>query len=203
MAATGFEDMWNPDCLYYDGEVGRIFHRKWHGLSFAHEVEYEQGEDPVGNFAPIAERMRSPDITWNNLIWQMHIDLTNWVVLHWMHATTMQLPGRDTLAELLVLTGLARMQIAFSLFGRVWPPEERFVIYCWRLRWDGSTWGQQNGLKSNKQPLQAENFQLIWFRSEILHLRSRMKERFPGLPVPSLKSDVIVSDEFLLELQGL
>lgn len=30
-----------------------------------------------------------------------------------------------------------------------------------------------------------------------------MKERFPGLPVPSLKSDVIVSDEFLLELQGL
>ena len=30
--------------------------------------------------------------------------------------------------------GLARMQIAFSLFGRVWPPEERFVIYCWRLR---------------------------------------------------------------------
>eukprot|EP00434_Breviolum_minutum_P035469 symbB.v1.2.031399.t1/scaffold3642.1/size52775/7 len=58
MAATGFEDMWNPDCLYYDGEVGRIFHRKWHGLSFAHEVEYEQGEDPVGNFAPIAERMR-------------------------------------------------------------------------------------------------------------------------------------------------
>lgn len=58
MAATGFEDMWNPDYLYYDGEVGRIFHRKWHGLSFAHEVEYEQGEDPVGNFAPIVERMR-------------------------------------------------------------------------------------------------------------------------------------------------
>ena len=59
MAATGFEDMWNPDYLYYDGDVGRIFHRKWHGLSFAHEVEYEQGEDPVGNFAPIVERMRT------------------------------------------------------------------------------------------------------------------------------------------------
>ena len=59
MAATGFSDMWNPEHLYYDGEVGRIFHRKWHGLSFAHEVEYEQGEDPIGNFAPIAERMRS------------------------------------------------------------------------------------------------------------------------------------------------
>ena len=59
MAATGFSDMWNPEQLYYDGEVGRIFHRKWHGLSFAHEVEYEQGEDPIGNFAPIAERMRS------------------------------------------------------------------------------------------------------------------------------------------------
>lgn len=58
MAATGFSDMWNPEQLYYDGEVGRIFHRKWHGLSFAHEVEYEQGEDPIGNFAPIAERMR-------------------------------------------------------------------------------------------------------------------------------------------------
>ncbi|CAJ1380724.1 unnamed protein product [Effrenium voratum] len=58
MAATGFEDMWNPDCLYYDGDVGRIFHRKWNGLSFAHEVEYEQGEDPIGNFAPIVERMR-------------------------------------------------------------------------------------------------------------------------------------------------
>ena len=59
MAATGFSDMWNPEHLYYDGDLGRIFHRKWHGLSFAHEVEYEQGEDPIGNFAPIAERMRS------------------------------------------------------------------------------------------------------------------------------------------------
>jgi len=56
--ATGFEDMWNPDLLCYDGELGRIFHRKWSGLSFAHEVEYENGEDPIGNFAPIVERMR-------------------------------------------------------------------------------------------------------------------------------------------------
>ena len=59
MVATGFEDMWNPDLLCYDGELGRIFHRKWSGLSFAHEVEYENGEDPIGNFAPIVERMRS------------------------------------------------------------------------------------------------------------------------------------------------
>jgi len=58
MVATGFEDMWNPDLLCYDGELGRIFHRKWSGLSFAHEVEYENGEDPIGNFAPIVERMR-------------------------------------------------------------------------------------------------------------------------------------------------
>lgn len=56
--------------------------------------------------------------------------------------------------------------------------------------------------EANKQPLQAETFQLIWFRSEILHLRSRMKERFPGLPVPSLKSDVIVSDEFPARAAG-
>ncbi|CAE7263289.1 unnamed protein product [Symbiodinium pilosum] len=58
MVATGFSDMWNPDQLYYDGELGRVFHRKWSGLSFAHEVEYENGEDPIGNFAPIIERMR-------------------------------------------------------------------------------------------------------------------------------------------------
>ena len=58
MAATGFADMWNPECIYYDGDVGRIFHRKWHGLSFAHEVEYEKNEDPIGNFGPIAERMK-------------------------------------------------------------------------------------------------------------------------------------------------
>ena len=61
MVATGFSDMWNPDLLYYDGELGRVFHRKWSGLSFAHEVEYENGEDPIGNFAPIIERMRSLD----------------------------------------------------------------------------------------------------------------------------------------------
>ncbi|CAJ1344477.1 unnamed protein product [Effrenium voratum] len=68
MAATGFEDMWNPDCLYYDGDVGRIFHRKWNGLSFAHEVEYEQGEDPIGNFAPIVERMRRRDTPAERLV---------------------------------------------------------------------------------------------------------------------------------------
>lgn len=69
MAATGFEDMWNPDCLYYDGDVGRIFHRKWNGLSFAHEVEYEQGEDPIGNFAPIVERMRSLGRAGVSVLW--------------------------------------------------------------------------------------------------------------------------------------
>mmetsp|Transcript_37501 Transcript_37501/g.83737 ORF Transcript_37501/g.83737 Transcript_37501/m.83737 type:complete len:841 (-) Transcript_37501:158-2680(-) len=58
IVATGFSDMWNPDLVYYDGEMGRVYHRKWSGLSFAHEVEYENGEDPIGNFAPIVERMR-------------------------------------------------------------------------------------------------------------------------------------------------
>lgn len=55
MIATGFTDMWNQDLLWYDHEAGRIFHRKWQGLSYAHEVEDE--DDPVNNFGPVAERM--------------------------------------------------------------------------------------------------------------------------------------------------
>jgi len=58
MVATGFTDMWNPDYLCFDAETGRIYHRKWGGLSFAHEVEWEGGDDPVGNFHPIAQRMQ-------------------------------------------------------------------------------------------------------------------------------------------------
>jgi len=58
IVATGFEDMWNPDQLYYEDEAGRVFHRKWGGLSFAHEVEYADGDDPIGNFYPITQRMK-------------------------------------------------------------------------------------------------------------------------------------------------
>jgi len=55
MVASGFTDMWNEDFLWYDHDAGRVFHRKWGGLSFAHEVE--DGDDPVNNFRPVAERM--------------------------------------------------------------------------------------------------------------------------------------------------
>ncbi|CAE8604577.1 unnamed protein product, partial [Polarella glacialis] len=48
MVATGFTDMWNEEQLFYDHEAGRVFHRRWGGLSFAHEVD--EGDDPVGNF---------------------------------------------------------------------------------------------------------------------------------------------------------
>jgi len=55
--ATGFEDMWNPDFLEYNPEEMRIYHRKWQGLSFAHEIEPE--EDPINDMSPIYERMRT------------------------------------------------------------------------------------------------------------------------------------------------
>lgn len=35
----GFDDMWNPALLHYSADAGRIYHSKWSGLSFAHEVE--------------------------------------------------------------------------------------------------------------------------------------------------------------------
>ncbi|MDZ8054662.1 MAG: DUF1796 family putative cysteine peptidase [Aulosira sp. ZfuVER01] len=51
-----FYDMWNPACLHYNPEAGRIYHSKWTGLSFAHEVE--ETDDPVNDMSPIYERMR-------------------------------------------------------------------------------------------------------------------------------------------------
>ncbi len=53
---TGFEDMWNPAYLQYNPEHGRIYHTKWTGLSFAHEVE--EGENPLENMYPILQRMK-------------------------------------------------------------------------------------------------------------------------------------------------
>ncbi len=52
-----FHDMWNPDLLQYNAEAKRIYHTKWTGLSFAHEVE--ETEDPENDMSPIHERMRS------------------------------------------------------------------------------------------------------------------------------------------------
>jgi lysophospholipase L1-like esterase len=55
MVMNDFQDMWNPNHLYYSPEERRIYHSKWSGLSFAHEVE--DTDDPVNNMQPIHERM--------------------------------------------------------------------------------------------------------------------------------------------------
>lgn len=54
---SNFYDMWNPAFLQYSKEAGRIYHRKWGGLSFAHEVE--ETDDPENNMFPVYERMRT------------------------------------------------------------------------------------------------------------------------------------------------
>lgn len=54
---TGFDDMWNPQLLHYDAFIRRIYHQKWTGLSFAHEVEDD--EHPEGDLSPVFARMRS------------------------------------------------------------------------------------------------------------------------------------------------
>jgi len=51
-----FEDMWNPEFLHYSLDAGRIYHSKWSGLSFAHEVE--ETDDPLWDMTPVFERMR-------------------------------------------------------------------------------------------------------------------------------------------------
>ncbi|WP_341730938.1 DUF1796 family putative cysteine peptidase [Microcoleus sp. EPA2] len=53
---NGFYDMWNPAFLHYSAQAGRIYHSKWSGLSFAHEVE--DTDDPVNDMSPVFERMR-------------------------------------------------------------------------------------------------------------------------------------------------
>jgi hypothetical protein len=54
--ANGFSDMWNPVFLHYNPDHGRIYHSKWTGLSFAHEVE--ETDAPLYDMSPIYERMR-------------------------------------------------------------------------------------------------------------------------------------------------
>lgn len=55
--AHGFEDMWNPNFLHYNDIEKRIYHSKWTGLSFAHEVE--DTDDPVRDMGPVYHRMYS------------------------------------------------------------------------------------------------------------------------------------------------
>lgn len=57
MIENQFFDMWSPDYLDYSPEAGRIYHRKWSGLSFAHEVD--DTDDPIHNMNPIWERMKT------------------------------------------------------------------------------------------------------------------------------------------------
>jgi hypothetical protein len=57
MIQNDFRDMWNPALLHYSPEAGRIYHSKWSGLSFAHEVE--DSDDPVQDMTPVYERMQT------------------------------------------------------------------------------------------------------------------------------------------------
>ncbi|MBN3962070.1 DUF1796 family putative cysteine peptidase [Nostoc sp. NMS8] len=54
--AHGFDDMWNPAFLHYSPDAARIYHSKWSGLSFAHEVE--ETDNPTNDMFPVHERMR-------------------------------------------------------------------------------------------------------------------------------------------------
>jgi len=56
MVMNDFQDMWNPSYLAYSSTEGRIYHTKWSGLSFGHEIEDD--EDPNHNMQPIYDRMR-------------------------------------------------------------------------------------------------------------------------------------------------
>ncbi|TVQ21771.1 MAG: lipase [Leptolyngbya sp. DLM2.Bin15] len=56
MIENRFTDMWKPDLLHYSPSAGRIYHTKWTGLSFAHEVE--ESDRPLEDMTPIYERMR-------------------------------------------------------------------------------------------------------------------------------------------------
>lgn len=56
MIQNDFHDMWNPEYLHYNHDARRIYHTKWAGLSFAHEVE--DTDDPVRDMSPVHERMR-------------------------------------------------------------------------------------------------------------------------------------------------
>lgn len=52
---NNFQGMWDPSQLVWDSAQGRLFHTKWHSLSFAHEVE--DGDDPDNDLGPVFARM--------------------------------------------------------------------------------------------------------------------------------------------------
>jgi lysophospholipase L1-like esterase len=56
MVVNDFKDLWNPEYLHYNSTDNRIYHSKWSGLSFGHEVE--DTDDPANDMQPIYERMR-------------------------------------------------------------------------------------------------------------------------------------------------
>ncbi|ELR98781.1 DUF1796 family putative cysteine peptidase [Gloeocapsa sp. PCC 73106] len=55
--ANDFQDMWNPHFLHYNHDEKRIYHTRWSGLSFAHEVE--DSDNPLHDMTPIWARMRT------------------------------------------------------------------------------------------------------------------------------------------------
>jgi Starch binding domain len=57
----------NPAFLNYSPEAGRIYHSKWSGLSFTHEVE--ETDDPTGDMSPVHERMRVRYIARSERFW--------------------------------------------------------------------------------------------------------------------------------------
>ncbi len=57
MIAHGFQDMWDPRYLHFNPDEKRIYHSKWSGLSFAHEVE--DTDNPLYDMSPVHARMRS------------------------------------------------------------------------------------------------------------------------------------------------
>jgi hypothetical protein len=64
---SDFYDMWNPNFLHYNHDARRIYHTKWTGLSFAHEVE--DTDDPMDDMSPVYERMRTRYTARSNRFW--------------------------------------------------------------------------------------------------------------------------------------
>eukprot|EP00929_Paragymnodinium_shiwhaense_P041310 TRINITY_DN21469_c0_g1_i1.p1 TRINITY_DN21469_c0_g1~~TRINITY_DN21469_c0_g1_i1.p1 ORF type:complete len:812 (-),score=90.21 TRINITY_DN21469_c0_g1_i1:554-2989(-) len=52
---NNFQGLWEPSQLSWDGYQGRLFHQRWHSLSFAHEVE--EGDEPDNDMNPVWARM--------------------------------------------------------------------------------------------------------------------------------------------------
>ncbi|MEN9230687.1 MAG: DUF1796 family putative cysteine peptidase [Thermostichus sp. DG02_5_bins_236] len=57
MIQNDFQGMWDPYYLHYNPDEKRIYHSKWTGLSFGHEVE--ETDDLTHTLQPVYERMRT------------------------------------------------------------------------------------------------------------------------------------------------